>query len=77
MAVTTWNLTFFKNLVESAIAAGAATLAGSLLILQAHTFTVAGLEGALVGAGVGALYSFCKNLGASQAFAGKAPSKVF
>jgi len=66
--MTTWNLEFFKTLAEQSIAAGSAAFAASWGV--SSSFNLHDLYVAAGVAGVVALYTFAKGLGASQ-FAAK------
>ncbi len=59
-----WSVSFILQLGENAIATGLSTFAGSLVITT--TPTVKDVEAAAVAAGIAALYTFSKGLGATQ-----------
>ena len=63
-----WTWPFVLSAVENALQTGLSTFAGSLVI--STTPTLKDLEAALVAGGIAVVYTFSKNLGASQAAKG-------
>jgi hypothetical protein len=61
-----FTVAFWRTAIEHALVAGAAAFVASPVVTSG-SFTVAGLKAAGIAAGLGALYSLVKQVGAAQA----------